>query len=314
MKKIFLLFFIFIVGASAQTSLFQSIVKNVSIENTKKAIEDAKILQKDLNDENFRNFIKSWKKVEAIYLAGEINSDLVDIPRYVDVFNNLKEDLNSQLQRVIEGENDLKKALYKNSFKSVNALEYVLYSNDNLTQRHKEMAKEILFSIISHLENIKIAYESYLKNPAKTVQEENAILINSLIASSYRLKEWRVGNPSGYSSRYKNDPKNSRSEYFLSKNSFASIKAILDAQKEIIEEKEYKNLYDLAKEKNAINDLKIVVENINKAKNILDTLKTDDFLNAKELFDTVAKIHDLYYVSIIQKLGLKPEILDADGD
>lgn len=264
MKKIFLLFFIFIVGASAQTSLFQSIVKNVSIENTKKAIEDAKILQKDLNDENFRNFIKSWKKVEAIYLAGEINSDLVDIPRYVDVFNNLKEDLNSQLQRVIEGENDLKKALYKNSFKSVNALEYVLYSNDNLTQRHKEMAKEILFSIISHLENIKIAYESYLKNPAKTVQEENAILINSLIASSYRLKEWRVGNPSGYSSKYKNDPKNSRSEYFLSKNSFASIKAILDAQKEIIEEKEYKNLYDLAKEKNAINDLKIVVENINK--------------------------------------------------
>lgn len=314
MRKIFLIFFIFISSLMADDSILQSIIKNEIVPNIEKAIKDVQNVQKNQTKDSFENLVISWKKVETSYVIGELNSDFLDTPRFIDVFNNLKEDLNSQLQRVIEGENDLKKALYKNSFKSVNALEYVLYSNDNLTQRHKEMAKEILFSIISHLENIKIAYESYLKNPAKTVQEENAILINSLIASSYRLKEWRVGNPSGYSSRYKNDPKNSRSEYFLSKNSFASIKAILDAQKEIIEEKEYKNLYDLAKEKNAINDLKIVVENINKAKNILDTLKTDDFLNAKELFDTVAKIHDLYYVSIIQKLGLKPEILDADGD
>lgn len=314
MRKIFLIFFIFISSLMADDSILQSIIKNEIVPNIEKAINGVQNVQKNQTKDSFENLVISWKKVETSYVIGELNSDFLDTPRFIDVFNNLKEDLNSQLQRVIEGENDLKKALYKNSFKSVNALEYVLYSNDNLTQRHKEMAKEILFSIISHLENIKIAYESYLKNPAKTVQEENAILINSLIASSYRLKEWRVGNPSGYSSKYKNDPKNSRSEYFLSKNSFASIKAILDAQKEIIEEKEYKNLYDLAKEKNAINDLKIVVENINKAKNILDTLKTDDFLNAKELFDTVAKIHDLYYVSIIQKLGLKPEILDADGD
>lgn len=65
------------------------------------------------------------EKVEAIYLAGEINSEFLDTPRYVDVFNNLKEDLNSQMQRVIDSKSDIKTALFKNSFKTVNALEYV---------------------------------------------------------------------------------------------------------------------------------------------------------------------------------------------
>ena len=116
-RKIFLLFIVFILSLSAQDSIFQSVIKNVSIVDTQKAIDDAKILQNEINDKNFTNFIKSWKKVEAIYLAGEINSDLVDIPRYVDVFNNLKEDLNSQLQRVIEGENDLKKLYIKTLLK-----------------------------------------------------------------------------------------------------------------------------------------------------------------------------------------------------
>ena len=316
-RKIFLLFIVFILSLSAQDSIFQSVIKNVSIVDTQKAIDDAKILQKDISDKNFTNFIRSWKKVEAIYLAGEINSEFLDTPRYVDVFNNLKEDLNSQMQRVIDSKSDIKTALFKNSFKTVNALEYVLYSKNSissLSHREKELANEILKSIVLNLEDIKSSYEDYLKNPTKSVQEENAILINTLIASSYRLKEWRVGNPAGLSSKFKNDSKNNRAEYFLSQNSFEAIDAILEAQKEIIEQKEYKNLNDLAKEKNALNDLKNVLNSINEAKDILKSLPKDDFTNGKKLFDTVSSIHDLYYITIIEKLGLKPDILDADGD
>ena len=51
-----------------------------------------------------------------------------------------------------------------------------------------------------------------------------------------------------------------------------------------------------------------------KQKKELKSLPKDDFTNAKKTFDLASQIHDLYYITIIDKLGLKAEILDADGD
>jgi predicted lipoprotein len=299
-KKIFLIL-IFLTGVLfANETIFQSVIKNVALKDTQSAINSAKKLQKELNDENFTKFLKDWKRVEANYLAGEINSDYLDTPRYIDVFNNLKEDLNSQMQRVIDGN-------------SINALEYVLYSSKELNDRKKEIGREILNSIIKNLEDIKTVYETYLKNPI-IKDDDNAKLINTLVASSYRLKEWRIGNPAGFSTKYKNDAKNSRAEYFLSQNSFEAIDSILDAQKEMIANEGYINLLNLAKDKNATNELEAVIAKIDEAKKELKSLPKDDFTNAKKLFDLASQIHDLYYITIIDKLGLKAEILDADGD
>ena len=79
-----------------------NVINNVSIPNVQKTIDDANILKNELNEKNFTNFLKSWKKVEALYLAGDLDEDYLDTPRYMDVFNNLKEDLNSQMKMVIE--------------------------------------------------------------------------------------------------------------------------------------------------------------------------------------------------------------------
>jgi len=316
MKKIFVIFIFFLSSIFANEPVFSSIVKNVSIAYTQQAITDAKKLQKNFTNTNFKEFIKSWKKVEAIYLAGEIDSDYLDTPRYIDVFNNLNENLNSQMQRVINSKSDVKTALFKNSFKTINALEYVLYSKDKLSDRQIEIKNEILSSIISKLQEIKEAYENYLKNADENEDEveNNAKLLNTLTASTYRLKEWRIGNPAGLSAKYKNEAKNNRAEYFLSQSSFDAIDAILDAHKDLVSNQKYPNLINLAKDKNALNDLNLVSSKITEAKKELKRLKQDDFSNAKKLFDLVAQIHDLYYISIIDKLGLKPNILDADGD
>ncbi len=76
----------------------------------------------------------------------------------------------------------------------------------------------------------------------------------------------------------------------------------------------YINLLNLAKDKNATNELEAVIAKIDEAKKELKSLPKDDFTNAKKLFDLASQIHDLYYITIIDKLGLKAEILDADGD
>lgn len=232
----------------------------------------------------------------------------------MDVFNNLKEDLNTQMQRVIESKDEPKVALFKNSFKTVNALEYVLYNDKEITPREKAIAIEILNSFISNLEGIKKVYETFLTSKPKDEKMERGLILNTLIASSYKLKEWRIGNASGNSSKFKNDAKNERAEYFLSKNSFAAIDAILEAHKEVLLKSKNYDFATYALEKGAAIELLGIIDNINSMQEELRKLPKDDFTKATNLFNSAKDIHNAYYVTLVEKLSISAKILDADGD
>lgn len=312
MKKILLTSILAASSLFAQTSL-ESILKNVSIPNVNNAIASAKTLQKDINSKNFENLVSSWKKVEALYFAGEMNEDYLDTPRYIDVFHNLKENLNKQMQRAINSKDEPKVALFKNSFKTINALEYVLFNDDKITNREKALAVEILNSIVSNLEEIKTVYNAYLKAP-KEEKWENAMIINTLIASSYRLKEWRIGDASGYSSKYKGSIDNRRAEYVLSKNSFNAIKAILNAHNEVVGIQKYYNFASMANEAGAKEETKEAQEAIAKTFSEIKKLEKDDFTKAKALYKAAKDLHNAYYLSLVEELSVTAKILDADGD
>ena len=313
MKKVLFLVVLLSTMVFANERVLVNVLKNVSIPNVQSAIDNAKILQKDVNAQNFTNFLKSWKKVEALYFAGDINEDFADTPRYIDVFNNLKEDLNSQLKRAIESKDEPKVALFKNSFKSINALEYILFNDKDISKREKELSVVILDSIISNLEEINKVYKNYLVSP-KDEKWENALVINTLIASSYRLKEWRIGNASGNSSKFKNDAKNERAEYFLSQNSFAAIDAILDAHNQIVKKNQYYDFAAFAMDKGAAIQLLVVIDKIKEMQDELKVLPKDDFTKANKLFNSAKDLHNAYYVSLIEQLSITGKILDADGD
>jgi len=314
MKKVLFLVLFCATFLFSEDRLFLNILKNVSVLDVQNSIDKAKVLQKDLNEENFTNFLKSWKKVEALYFAGDLDEDFLDTPRYIDVFNNLKEDLSSQMKRVIESNDEVKKALFKNSYKTINALEYVLFNDKEVSNREKELSIAILDSIISHLEDINSVYKAYLEKPNKDEKYEIALVINGLIASSYRLKEWRIGNASGNSAKFKNDAKNERAEYFLSQNSFAAIEAILEAHNEIVKKHKYYDFASYALDKGAAIELLVVIDKINEMQNELKTLPKDDFTKANKLFTLASELHNAYYVSLIQQLSITGKILDADGD
>lgn len=313
MKKVLFLVLFFSTMVFAKESVLVNTIKNISIPNVENAINDAKILQKDLNAQNFTNFLKSWKKVEALYFAGDIDENLEDTPRYIDVFNNLKEDLNAQMKKAIESKDDIKMALFKNSFKTVNALEYVLFNDKDISKREKDLSIAILDSIILHLQNINRVYKNYLVAP-KDEKWENALVINTLIASSYRLKEWRIGNASGNSSKFKNEPKNERAEYFLSQNSFAAIDAILESHKQIVEKHKYYDFATYSMDKGAAIELLAVIDKINEMQEELKKLPVDDFTKATNLFNLAKELHNNYNISLIAKLSITGKILDADGD
>lgn len=314
MKRVLFLVLLFSSIVFANERIVVNIIKNVSIPNVQETIDNAKILQKDLNAVNFTNFLKSWKKVESFYIAGDLDEDYADTPRYMDVYNNLKEDLTSQMQRVVESKDEPKTALFKNSFKTINALEYVIFNDNEITKREKELSIVILNSMISHLEEIKTVYETYLLKPTKDEKWENALVINTLIASSYRLKEWRIGNASGNSSKFKNDVKNERAEYFLSQNSFNAIDAILEAHNQIVKKNQYYDFAAFVMDKGAAIELLVVIDKIKEMQDELKVLPKDDFTKANKLFNSAKDLHNAYYVSLIEQLSITGKILDADGD
>ena len=314
MKKVLFLLVLFSSLVFANERILLNVIKNVSIPNVQNTIENARILQQDLNTQNFTNFLQSWKKVEALYFAGDLNEDFLDTPRYIDIFNNLKEDLNSQMKMVIESKDDAKTALFKNSFKTINALEYVIFNDNEISKRQKELSIVILNSMISHLEEIKTVYETYLLKPTKDEKWENALVINTLIASSYRLKEWRIGNASGNSSKFKNDVKNERAEYFLSQNSFNAIDAILEAHNQIVKKNQYYDFAAFVMDKGAAIELLVVIDKIKEMQDELKVLPKDDFTKANKLFNSAKDLHNAYYVSLIEQLSITGKILDADGD
>ena len=313
MKKVLFLVLLFSTMVFANEKILVNIIKNVSIPNVENAINDAKTLQKDANAQNFTNFVKSWKKVEALYFAGDIDENYADIPRYIDVYNNLKEDLNAQMKKAIESKDEPKVALFKNSFKTINALEYVLFKDADISKREKDLSVLILDSIIANLQNINKVYKNYLVAP-KDEKWENALVINTLISSSYRLKEWRIGNASGNASKFKNDPKNERAEYFLSQNSFAAIDAILEAHRQIVEKHSYYDFAAFALDKGAAIQLLEVIDKLKQMQEELKTLPKDDFTKANNLFTLAKELHNAYYVSLIAQLSITGKILDADGD
>lgn len=313
MKKVLFLVLLFSTMVFANEKILVNIIKNVSIPNVENAINDAKTLQKDANAQNFTNFVKSWKKVEALYFAGDIDENYADIPRYIDVYNNLKEDLNAQMKKAIESKDEPKVALFKNSFKTINALEYVLFKDADISKREKDLSVVILDSIIVNLQNINKVYKNYLVAP-KDEKWENGLVINTLISSSYRLKEWRIGNASGNSSKFKNDPKNERAEYFLSQNSFAAIDAILEAHRQIVEKHSYYDFAAFALDKGAAIQLLEVIDKLKQMQEELKTLPKDDFTKANNLFTLAKELHNAYYVSLIAQLSITGKILDADGD
>jgi len=302
----------------------ESIYNNIIMKDIKEANQNLDKLtlsvQNNASNEEIRNgfteLMMSWKKVETLYLAADLNEDTIDIPRYIDIFHNGKENIYPQLDRILLSSDSLDIALFKNSTKSINALEYLLFKSVKKTPRQKEMILYILKHIGEHLKSIETFYKN---NKALFMQDEkkmNAIIINALIESSYKLKEWRVGDPAGLSRKYKDDPKNSRSEYPISKLSYKAIEAILLAHQEMIGEQKFVNFSTVVHNAGADKALSGIRNNIKNALSNLHAAPAYDFKSKeiKTLYKELTELHNAYFISLIGALKVTSKILDSDGD
>ena len=302
----------------------ESIYNNIIIKDIKEANQNLEQLtvaaDNNASDKtlqlDFTALMMSWKKVQTLYLAADLNEDMIDIPRYIDTFHEGKENIYTQLDRILRSSDSVDIALFKNSTKSINALEYLIFKPSKKTVRQTEMILYILKHIGKHLKTIETFY---LSNKALFMQDEkkmNAFIMNDLIESSYKLKEWRVGDAAGLSRKYKNDPKNARSEYPISKLSYKAIEAILLTHQAVIGKQKFVNFSEVVHNAGADKALLSIQNNINNALNNLHAAPAYDFNTEeiKALYKELTALHNAYYISLIGALKVTSKILDSDGD
>ena len=302
----------------------ESIYDNIILKDVKNLNQNLSQLQtlveKNASDEElkdgFARVVTSWKRAQTLYFAGDLNEDYIDLPRYVDVFHEGNENVCEQLDRVSLSSESLDVELFKNSTKSVNALECLIFKASQKTERQKEMIVYVLKRVGERLKTLEAFYENNRALFMANEQKMNAIVMNALIESSYKLKEWRVGDPAGLSRKYKNAPQNARSEYPLSKLSRKAIEAILLTHQAIVGEQKYVNFSDVIRAAGADEELSNIRNNIKEALKELRLVPECDF-ESKEMskvYQELTALHNAYFISLIGALKVTSKILDSDGD
>ena len=320
MKHFLLIFALFIVlPVHASTEKFY---QQVMIGNAESAVKAAQELTSAIQDSNqipkkeFQELIFSWKQVEATYILSSLDGEYFELPWYLDMFHGNNEDIKVQLDRILRGDSNIENALYKNSHKTINALEYVLYSYDLNSPRVKSALLIISKSIETRLLDILNGYKAYQEKFVSSRKISSSYLLNALVESSYKLKEWRVGDVAGLTRKYKEKANNKRAEYHISGNSALAIRAILLAHMQAINSKKYDNFGDFARDFEADKEIDITIDWLNNSIEIVGKIENDDLTGdvAEELYKSTSHLQDAYYLSLMNKLQFVSKILDADGD
>ena len=307
--------------ASSENDNLNSIYENIILKNSRQTLIDVDKLIISIQQNNFvnienefMNIIKSWKSVQGFYLLGDLDENYIDTPRYIDIFHEGNEDIKKQLDLILLTNEKLEIAHFKNSQKTINALEYMLFKKNLNNKRAKNIVLRILKTMKENFINI---YNGYKKNQSNFVNNNikaNAMILNALIESSYKLKEWRVGDPAGLSTKFKKDPNNSRAEYSISSNSMIAIESILQTHLKVLSKQEFLNFGNIIKTNSAISEINDSIKYLNKSLLNTVSIKNDDFNQAINLYKSLNDLHKSYYITLIDKLKINIKILDSDGD
>lgn len=327
MKKLLLFLLLMPVFAIAKQANepLQAIYQNTLVPNVEQAMSACNTLQHQIDNKakakkirrSFGEIVNSWKRVEALYVWGDYDSDTMDYPRYIDIFNQGNEDINEQIVRRLNSDEQAKFALFKNSFKSINALEVVLYHDKKMSDRDYEFANIITTNICSRLDDIAEVQTEQKQAFLADKNKAMALLLNALIDSSYKVREWRVGAASGLSRKYQGNLDEKRVEYYHSEYSLAAVVSILSAHEQILGAGHVPNFATLAASEGAGESIRHTQQVLGRALDIAKNLKDKDLKKThkvKPLFESLGKLQDAYYDDLLQSLDVAAKIIEADSD
>lgn len=281
-----------------------------------KAKEYALRLKQRPTDKNtFRQLVLAWKKIESSYILSYYDEDFEDTKFYIDQFNIGKSNLYQALDKIIDSAGtDIEKRLYKNSYKSINAMEYVLFNHatdttENYRPHINKMLAIMASALHTHFAAIHRGYRDYKNHIIANPEEAIGYLLSVFSQRQYQLINWRIVKVE------KSIPKKSIHmdshfpEYRYSGLSLPAIIAILQVQEALL------SLLSKQQIINAYEDIHRVREQLRYSMSLVSRLEKQPTADGvMQLYQVNQTILGIYYDVIIVKLKFIREVLDADGD
>ncbi len=266
----------------------------------------------------FSDLVVIWKSVETLYLAGVLDEELIDLPQLIDHFHYGHETINPRLAKILKSQKNLKKALFQSSSKGFNALEFLLFRADATNPRTQQAARISTLHIRKNVVDILKFYqrdEEFVSQTPKALQ----MVINALLDSSYRLVNWRIGEPAGLIGKGQGKASKQALEYNQSGLSVPAIVAILNTHARVFELGVASGFFSPAGLDQGGSEIKFVRQRISEAQAAAEVVLQMSHLNLDStefelLFRHSEALHKAYYFLLVDALGVEARIVDADGD
>lgn len=270
--------------------------------------------------EEFKKLVLAYKRVEAIYVAGYNDANMRDIADFFleqYIKGSKSQDISGDLDRVFAGQ----ASLVANSLKGITALEYTLFGNNEsrsiLSSKMNITRTSSALTMSSKIKGHLLEIQEYYVNTSTFKSDSDksvSALLNVLSQQSFNLRELRIGEPAGFTTKFLNNPSSTRLEYYNSEYSLESIQEILNTFKTVMDT----SLSAIATIGNASSEAEAISDAIDEAlvltksySSTLESSLTDS--KTLELYETIRTIQN-NITALINGLNFQQDIIDADGD
>ena len=271
----------------------------------------------EARNDAFVTLADAWARVQAIYILGGFEENAIDYPLLIDTFHHGNENIPAKLERAINSDSDPKTALFKNAYRTLTALDYLMFSGDWSTRRQllSQLAAE---TVCSRLETLQADYisqrDAYLDDPKKAMTQ----MIDAVIQSAYKTRDWRIGQVAGLTRKTLGETLPENAQFPNNPEaSWAAIGAIIDTHVRLLIKGTSINITSLAVAYGR-GDLPEVQEAVKEAQTAYGAATFEDYYTNTEkmvpLYAALKNVQGALYDYVAASLGVSAGLVDSDGD
>ncbi|MBE2278250.1 MAG: hypothetical protein IAE87_18370 [Rhodobacteraceae bacterium] len=264
----------------------------------------------------FTGLATAWGRVQTAYVLGGYDMDATDYPLLIDYFHSGKEDIPKSIERIIAGTGTPDTALYKNSYRTMTALDAAMFAGD-WTPRRAEISTAIAQTVCTRLALLRDGYathrEDFLADPDKAL----GLTVNALIENLYKTREWRIAMVAGLTRETVGQYLPQNQQYPFSQASWAVVGAILDTYARLLDDDSQPNLATLAHNRQAEDGLAEIQAALAETRAAYAATPPEAAFALKETVPIFAGLQDMqkaFYDHLVLALGISAVLIDADGD
>lgn len=266
--------------------------------------------------EDFTALAEGWGRVETTYILGSYDINAMDYPLLIDMFHHGKEDLHASLARAIKSDSAPEKALYKNAYRSITALDDMLFSGP-WSERRQALAQEITGSLCKRFAAVHQGYlehrADYIANPKDAL----GLLMNAQIQNLYKTRDWRIAEVAGLTKKTSGEMHPENRQYPWGEASWPVIGAILDTHWRLLASDAAPNISTIAAAGHADAGLSSVQDMLAEAIEAYHAVPPGEEFSPQlsaPIVNALQRAQNAFYNSLTLSLGVSAGLVDADGD